>query len=434
MATEITSRISISKKILLVSLTFSLPIAVLGYLVVSNIDENSRIAALEASGNAYQTPLEWLLRDTLEHQRLARHCPANTDCKAQMVQLQDGVSKGLVALAAVDAKFGTQLEFTTEGLAKRNRQLATGDNLAKTWHDIVDALDKSQGQSTPDIDAKYADVNGIINTMITHLGDTSTLILDPVLDTYYTMDITLLALPQNQNRISRMIADAITAFSHEAFTAEDRMTFAANAALLQTSDIDRVNADVQTALNENKNDFHDAVASFQEKLPAGAKEWTDANVKLVAMTKDLATAATPAVTLDEYIDTAVKAQQSAFKFWDTAARENDNLFQMRVDFYNNRRNFSLLMAAIALLFSGFIAYLVTRSMIVPLNKLTLTLKPGATLLAGSVQQISEASKKGAHDAATTAIICEELTAHADDMRNTAQNLEILVFGHAIKQS
>jgi hypothetical protein len=39
-----------------------------------------------------------------------------------------------------------------------------------------------------------------VRDMITHAGDTSNIILDPDLDSYYMMDITLLALPQTQAR------------------------------------------------------------------------------------------------------------------------------------------------------------------------------------------------------------------------------------------
>ncbi len=434
MAIAMTSKrqLSISLKILLVSLCFSLPIVVLAYFVVDNIDQNSRIAELEASGDAYQTPLVALLRDTMEHQRLMNHCPAGVDCKSKLAALENNVKGSFAALKAVDLKYGTQLEFTPDGLSKRKRQLATRENLEASWLKVTDAVKQAGGTVPSELNARYDDVNTVINTMITHLGDTSTLILDPELDTYYTMDITLLALPQNLNRIERMIADARKAFVNGTFTVEDRMTLAANAALLQTSDIDRVMGDVQTALNENKNEFHDAVDSFQKTLPVISKEWVDANARLVALTKELATSASPTVTFDQYTDVAVKARESAFKFWNIVTPENDNLFKLRVDYYTGRRNVSLLLSAVALLFSCFIAYLVTRSMIVPLNKLTLTLKPGATLLLGSVDQISQTNAPGKpSDPTTTTIICEELKAHADDMKQTAQNLEVLVFGRVV---
>jgi hypothetical protein len=38
--------------------------------------------------------------------------------------------------------------------------------------------------------------------MITHAGDTSNLILDPDLDSYYLVDVVLLGLPQAQDRLA----------------------------------------------------------------------------------------------------------------------------------------------------------------------------------------------------------------------------------------
>jgi hypothetical protein len=267
--------------------------------------------------------------------------------------------------------------------------------------------------------------------MITHLGDISTLILDPELDTYHFVVDTLLTFPQNQNRITTMVGLVQTAFKN-GFTMADRVALSAQAAELSDMDVGEATLDTTTAINENANEFHPAVASFQEKVPALFKDWSDKNNKLIDLTKQLATEDKPSVTLDQYIDVANAARQSSFTFWDMAVVELNNLFDLRVQYYDGRRNISLAMSALALLFSAFIAYLVTRSMIGPLNKLTLTLKPGATLLLGSVQQIAESSAPGKpHDPMTTTIICEELKAHADDMKQTAQNLEVLVFGRVV---
>ena len=41
--------------------------------------------------------------------------------------------------------------------------------------------------------------------MTAHAGDTSNLILDPDLDSYYAMDMTLLALPQTQERTAGLL-------------------------------------------------------------------------------------------------------------------------------------------------------------------------------------------------------------------------------------
>ncbi len=424
-------QLSISLKILLVSLCFSLPIVVLAYFVVINIDENSSIAKLEVVGDQYQTPVEAVIRDVGNHQVLAHHCPNGGDCSAQIASLASKIDQDIAALRVVDTQLGGQLEFTPEGLAKRKRETATVEYLGKSWNEVKDIVANAHGGALPsDIDDKYGNVLGSANLMITHLGDISTLILDPELDTYHFMVDTLLTLPQNQNRITTLIGLVQAAFDH-GFTMADRVALSAQAAELNDMDIGEATLDTTTAFNENKNEFHDIVPSFAQKIPPLFKDWTEKNTKLVELTKQLATEDKPSVTLDQYIDVANQARQSAFTFWDTAVVELNNLFDLRVNYYTARRNVSLLMSAVALLFSCFIAYLVTRSMIVPLNKLTLTLKPGATLLAGSVKQISEASKQGVQDAMTTSIICEELTAHADDMRKTAQNLEVVVFGRVV---
>ena len=44
--------------------------------------------------------------------------------------------------------------------------------------------------------------------MITHAGDTSNLILDPDLDSYYLMDVTLLALPETLSRLLKTAQSA----------------------------------------------------------------------------------------------------------------------------------------------------------------------------------------------------------------------------------
>lgn len=49
---------SVSKKILLIALSFALPIAVLVFLTVTNINSNIRFAQWELKGDEYQRPLE----------------------------------------------------------------------------------------------------------------------------------------------------------------------------------------------------------------------------------------------------------------------------------------------------------------------------------------------------------------------------------------
>lgn len=260
--------LGISLKILLVSLCFFIPITVLAYFVFYNIDDNINFARLEITGNAYQRPVESLLRDVGEHQRLVHRCPADGNCSVEIQALGKDIADEIETLKQVDEKLGALLQFTPEGLAKRKREIATVIDLEKNWRAVTAQLELSRQGGTPpaSIDDKYASVNNILNMMITHLGDISNLILDPELDTYHLMADTLLTLPQNQNRLSNMIALARDAYAHH-FKLEDRMALAAAAAELQDMDITQANNDTNTALNENQNEFHEAQASLQQSIP-----------------------------------------------------------------------------------------------------------------------------------------------------------------------
>ena len=430
---SVKSQLSIRAKIFLVAVCFQLPMVVLAYFVVDAINYHNWFATLETKGNAYQTPLMGLLKDVGDHQRLVHHCPAGTDCPSAIAALNDDIAKNLQNLKVVNAKYGNDLEFTGEGLAKRKRQLATRENLEKSWMDLSEMVSKPGSTVSADADAKYEAVYNIVNMMITHAGDTSKLILDPDLDTYYTMDITLLALPQTMNRVRGMIAGYQAAVEDGKFSLDEQMKLAADAALLQTSDIDRIMGDTQTAMNENSNEFHSAVDSFQSGMASASADYSKAATPLAEMTKKLSLETTPTVTLDEYTAAAVAAQEQAYKFWTLSSTENSNLFQLRMNFFTHQRNISLMLSALALAAATFVAYMMARSMIVPLNRLSLKLAPGANLLSGTIKQIKDAASKGGDNSQMIGIICEELSAHADDMHETASNLEVLVFGREMNR-
>ncbi len=358
-------QLGISAKIFLVSLCFSLPIIVLVYYVVSHIQEDIDIAEQEIVGNLYQSPLEAMLRNTMEHRYIVHSC--KSDCKKQLTFLETTISKNFQTLEEMEQKYGALLEFTPEGLAKKKRSLATVKNLEKGWQAIIDALDK--GQTPVSAEIEYNNVFDIINTMIAQLGDTSALHLDPELDTYYLSQITTIDIPQNQNRIENMMISARNAYENKTFTLEDRLVLATNAVLLQQYDIDHTNANLQNSLNGNNNKFHGLTDSFQKNLPPAFKDWADSNTEFLSASSTLSTSPTPSMTLEQYNALAIKARDNAFRFWTIASTELNNLLQLRVDYYVERRISSLIMSGLALIFSSFMAFLVARSMTVPLHKL-----------------------------------------------------------------
>src|SRR5206468_3076648 len=136
-------------------------------------------------------------------------------------------------------------QFTQDGLASRHRE------------QLLPASVRSRWQATPgDRPARVAasaalmsDVRGLIG----HGGDTSNLILDPDLDSYYLMDVTLCVLPELQERIALTSARFLSVLSAGSpdFTAQ-REAFV-QLAMLRDVNIARIDGDVQTVLNEDAN-------------------------------------------------------------------------------------------------------------------------------------------------------------------------------------
>ena len=146
------------------------------------------------------------------------------------------------------------LEFTEPGLAKRKRSGFAAKDMKALWEQV---------KLSPDQDEKYVKLIQGIRTMISHLGDTSNLILDPDLDSYYLMDIVLLALPQTQDRLQNLAVYLSKMKGEE----KEKTQLAIEAAFLKESDLIRILADAQTSINEDDN-FYGKSESLQKNLLA----------------------------------------------------------------------------------------------------------------------------------------------------------------------
>src|SRR5262249_1842336 len=139
------------------------------------------------------------------HGRLVRRSlQGSRDVQGDLKSTAAEIDAAFGELEAADAAVGVALQFTDEGLGKRQRQhvrVATVPGEGEQPKSETDRLDATRSEE------RHGHLVEDVRTMITHAGDTSNLILDPDLDSYYLMDITLLALPQTQARLAAIIAE-----------------------------------------------------------------------------------------------------------------------------------------------------------------------------------------------------------------------------------
>ncbi len=152
------SRLSTKRKLLLLMLLMLCPTLATGYFYVSGVRADQNIAALEQQGTAYIRPLWCLMRAQTALTGGQEDVSARNTCRKQV--------------DAVQGRLGASLKIAQNDLANLNRV----------------GTDFSFARNQAELQAQYQ--------LIRKVGDTSTLILDPEIQTYYLMDTTVIRLPE----------------------------------------------------------------------------------------------------------------------------------------------------------------------------------------------------------------------------------------------
>ncbi len=397
--------LSVSTKIALIAASFTLPIAVLVGLMINSINANITFGSLELAGNAYQRSLEGLLQSAQQSWLTVSACGTSPSCEAQVQAAATKVDEALTQLQSVQKSYGTQLQFTDEGLLKRGRQDVNPTGMAARWKE-------AQGSDAPQ---KQAEFIRSVRTMITHAGDTSNLILDPDLDSYYLMDATLLALPQLQDRIAQVIARGGTILEVPSVSTGSRVALAVDRANLADSDLTRIVSSTETSLNEDANFYGSSPTLRAQLTPALAKMKSSVDA-FISLVDKQASSDSRVVEPAEFQQAGEAALSASFSYWSVAATELDKLLETRIQSYQSSRMQSLTWAGLALAAAAILSFYFMRSITGPLDGLVRSLGPGATLLASSVERISENSRDPNAEPEEAEIICDELNAHAEKMR------------------
>ncbi len=359
------NNLKVAQKLMLISFFFVMPDSIMLYLFITGINQNIQFARWEQKGNAYQRPLETLLKLIPRHQLLAGRPPGNSPSDPEpLLAVQAEIDAAFVQLADVDARIGADLQFTDEGLAKRKREHCRVGTVHREWLALKGQLASLDSEARA---APHRHLIADVRTMITHAGDLSNLILDPDLDSYYLMDASLLALPEAQDRLAVIMAAGQRILEQNPKSAKEREQLAIWITLFQDADLKRVSDSLQTALNEDPN-FYGRSATLQTRVPPALLEFTAAATAFNELTTRLVRSDEMEITAVGYVAAGEKARAASFKLWQIAAAELDTLLQMRIEAYEQQRTRSLLVSALALLAAcGFVTF-ITRSISGPLRR------------------------------------------------------------------
>jgi len=177
-AISIMKNLKYPHKFLLISIIFSLPMILMMYLLITEINTRVDFTNNEIIGNQYLRSLNQVWKYTLQAEIAAQDQNLNFN--------QSQISQSLQTLESVDQELGLKLQ--TEEIYTDLKNVT--QKLSK--------IDNSQNTFV------YQQIFIEIKKLRSQVGDTSNLILDPDLDSYYLMDATLLKLPELQQILTEI--------------------------------------------------------------------------------------------------------------------------------------------------------------------------------------------------------------------------------------
>lgn len=334
------------------------------YSAHTGIGANVVFAEQEMKGNLYQRPLAEILHSAgLLRVDLAK-ASEGTSTEQSIKALVGTIDKNMAMLKTAQDSIGEDLQFTEEGLKSRGREALKYETVLTKWEALSKALQATPLAATDEALASFvADIRG----MIAHSGDTSNLILDPDLDSYYLMDVTLLALPQTIDRLAVIGSTVYSLLGKAELSAEQKTEAAVMARMLGEADVARIVADMDTSLKEDPN-FYGRNTKYQDTGTKLVKEYEAKNKIVTGLLDDIAKGST--VSQDTFLSALRAAQEAGHAFLAQGYGELDDLLSARIDAYRGQQRESIMISIAGIVVSILFFFVVARTITGPLNTLT----------------------------------------------------------------
>ncbi|HMI86667.1 MAG TPA: methyl-accepting chemotaxis protein [Polyangiaceae bacterium] len=287
-----------------------------------------------------------------------RQFAGQTAAKADLIKADAQLSVMFKALEQIDARLTTALKTGPREMRERNRQSSSPDALRASWDQLTKLSD---AKTSEDAHVRFV---ADIRALMTHVGDSSKLILDPDLDTYYAMDAFLLKGPDIIDRASQMGDEVDSILNRKTATIEERENLAGEVALLRAA-ADGLKADVEASVNETVN-FNRNNQLKGTAMPQLLIVTSDIDALLGLTIERIIRRDTPSISPAEYAKAVQSAVSSNGRLFRILLDEQDKMLETRMKGDIFRRTTALGTAALAVLFSMLLGWLVLRTVTQPI--------------------------------------------------------------------
>lgn len=321
-------------------LIFLLPFAVVVYQLLAEIDIGIKFAQKERLGLQYNQPVRQLLEDVQQHRGMVNGYLKGGIAFEQEINLKRSeIEDDIRAIDLVDQQIGANLQTTEQWIA-----------LKEKWQTLKSkALSLSPEESFNAHTALIAD----ILTLISHVGDMSNLILDPVLESYYLMDAAVIKLPSMTENMAQIRGLGTGAIVQKQITAEEKTKITILLGWIEAPN-KSLRRGLQVSLTQNPH--------LKNKLEVYAQEsFNSTDIFLDLVEQKIIIPQTIDIQFDNYFEEATKAIGTQFKLYDQVSIALDGLLEKRINAFSWKKYRVLAFSLIVLAVILYVLWAFTRS-------------------------------------------------------------------------
>lgn len=334
-AIALLNRLTYPKKLAALGLFLLVPISVTMYLLITELNTGINFARKEREGIEYLVQLRKFSEAVQSHRSAATaYVTGDGTLKNQLGELEARADKSAGELDTVDRRLDADLK--------------TGDqwkSIRSHWQELKESY---AGMSPQECFDRHTAIIAEATALVGHVGDTSNLILDPALDSYYLMDAIINKLPALTDSTTQAQTLALLKEPGKAAGQGEKNKLVFLSVQIKST-ADALNTGMQVAFNNNN--------SLRPGLEPGTKEYiedTDNFINLLN-TQILNPAE---FSPDAYSSGGAKAVASAYRLYDGAAPALDSLLGGRISSYTAKKNIAIAvtMAGVLVAFYLFIGF------------------------------------------------------------------------------
>jgi methyl-accepting chemotaxis protein WspA len=355
-------RLGILQKIVLCSAIFALPIIVLLYYMVSAFNRDIAFSRLELSGTEMLIPLQGLAELLPEHQLFARlYLEGDKTMEEQANVVAREIEKRFSALQQEWKRLEHPLQVTEKALKEAGLEGSHLSPMYKRWQELAGSWKNDDAFQS---DERHHAVLQSVQALLARVADTSNVVLDSYLDTYYMSDAGL-TVAKSQERLGelRLFAESLI---YKGFrTQGDHERFSVLNALL-VADLQHVMQSLQTALKEDEK-RHGANTALQKSILPLLEQYQSTFAPFLGSMSTLVNDQQVKPTARQLLESSKDLVDVVSKLRKTCMIELRTLLQRRVDEYEHRRLLALFLSLSTLGAASFIVLLVSWGITRSLN-------------------------------------------------------------------